>query len=267
MLASNNAVKKTALASIRENLTVCIVAGVIFLFICFVGALMQEILGMVFSGVFAALFIIVFSVAVAFPLFLGLLRFIRRVVWGKIDSVASIFYYFSSKPRYKSAFVLSANLAVRALIGFLVLSIPQMVLNLLSSPKFYEMLDLSVPIWTSYIWPLLIFFKVASAVLFVIFMLKFYIAPFFFVATDYSAEECIVLSNRLSVRTAADYVWLIIGLFGWVVLSALIVPLVFTLPYFIACYIVHCRFAVAQYNKVVDQMENAPPSFEADTSI
>ena len=42
--------------------------------------------------------------------------------------------------------------------------------------------------------------------------------------------------------------------------------MIFVFPYFAAAYAVHCRYAVAAYNKNADGM-SAAPSFEADISF
>ena len=266
-MASNTAVKKTAKTAIKDNALACIAAGVVFLFVCLVGVLAMEVVAMVLSSVAALVFALIFVVAAAFPLYLGLLRFFRRMLWGENDAIVSVFYYFSSKKSFKSAFLLSWNLVARTVAAYLILNIPALVIQALASAELYQVLDVAIPVWSSYLWPLSAFFEIAAVILLVLFMLKFYMAPFLFVSTENTVTECIDLAQRISNRTAADYFWFVLSLAGWIVLSVLAVPLVFTLPYFIACYIVYCRFAVAQYNKVVDSMKNTPPSFEADSGI
>ncbi len=266
-MISNIAVKKTAAAAIKANATACIFASAAFMFVCAIGALLFSIISLALSKYVGAVFAVAFIVFICCPTFLGLLRFFRRFVWGEKDSPASMFYYFSSREAYKSATTLSGALAIRFAVGFAVLNIPAFTVSLATSHRFYEMLGLPTPVWSSYMWPILAFLRCAAAILLLIYLLKFYMAPFLFVSTDKTAEECILLSRRVSRGSASDFFWLILSMLGWIILSAFLIPLVFTAPYFITCYVVHCRYSTAQYNKTVDSMQVSPPTFNADESI
>ena len=265
-MISSVAVKKTASTAIKQNATAGILAGAAFVLVCTIGVLLLSIISSV-SGIAGAIFAFAFIMFVCYPTFLGALRFFRRMIWGECDSLVSVFYYFSSRNAYKSAITLSGALAIRLAGGFLALNIPAFAVSAAASHKFYELLNLPTPVWTSYVWPILAFLRCSAAILLFIYLLKFYMAPFLFVSTDKTAEECILLSCRVSRRSASDFFWLLVSMFGWIIISVFLIPLIFTLPYFIAAYIVHCRFAVAQYNKTVDSMKVAPPTFNADESI
>lgn len=44
---------------------------------------------------------------------------------------------------------------------------------------------------------------------------------------------------------------------GWLLLSLTVIPLVFTMPYFIAGVCVHTRFAIAEYNAFEERKATA----------
>ena len=69
--------------------------------------------------------------------------------------------------------------------------------------------------------------------------------------------------NRAStdeIKTLIDFIYLIFCFLGWYLLSLFIFPMIYTLPYAITAYCVHCRFAVADYNKHTKRVheENLP---------
>jgi uncharacterized membrane protein YccF (DUF307 family) len=68
--------------------------------------------------------------------------------------------------------------------------------------------------------------------------------------------EAIHKSTLLSRATSIDFLGLLLSFFGWILLSVTVIPLIFTLPYFLTSYMVHSRFAVANYNKVVSKMSS-----------
>ena len=90
-------------------------------------------------------------------------------------------------------------------------------------------------------------------------------APLFFVADDnIDANEAMHMSTVISRKTSIDFVYLCFSFIGWLLLSILIVPLIFTLPYMLTSYAVHIRFAVAEYNRHIEQINKIDfPEFTA----
>ncbi len=54
-----------------------------------------------------------------------------------------------------------------------------------------------------------------------------------------------------------DFIYLFFSFAGWILLSLIFIPLVFTMPYFIAGVCVHTRFAIAEYNAFEERKATA----------
>ena len=65
-----------------------------------------------------------------------------------------------------------------------------------------------------------------------------------------------------------SFIALAFSLILYIAACFLVIPIIFIFPYFTAAYAVHCRFAVASYNKSVDSINRDDvPSFSADISF
>ncbi len=266
MLAASPVVKKTAKTALSQNFLTSVAVCCVFLFIYFIGSLTASMVS-IFAG--TAGYVIAFALIAVFalsPLALGMLCFFRRLIWENHDSALVIFRYFSSASEYKRALHFTILLFVRLLIVALVTFSPCIVLWLLSNDALYEAFGFSLPIWASNLWTLNSFVAIISAFMLVFVMLKFYLASFIFVANDdIDPAEAVNMSTIISKRTGGDFFGLTLSFAGWIVLSIFIAPLIFTLPYFMASYSVHCRFAVTAYNRDVDRFnESNTPSYSTD---
>ena len=132
----------------------------------------------------------------------------------------------------------------------------------LSSERFYNFFDLSLPVWTSSLWTLNSFLAIISSFALIFVALKYYLAPFLFVSdANMHPAEAINMSVIISRRTGSDFVALVLSFALWILLSVFVAPLIFTIPYFIAAYGVHCRYAVTAYNNDVDNFNSKDAPF------
>lgn len=262
MLAPSPVVKSTAKTALSQDFLRSVAVCVIVIFMFMAGELTAA-LASYFGGQIAYFVVlcalIVFAV---FPIVLGALYYFRRLLWEQKDSVIVVFKYFSSLAEYKRALKFIAIIFSKIAITALVVFSPCIVVHLLSSEKFYNALDISLPIWTSNLWTLNSFIIIVASFLLMFVMLKYYLAAFIFVANDnIDPAEAINMSAIISKRTGGDFFGLVLSFAGWILLSFLVAPLVFTLPYFMASYSVHCRFAVTAYNKDVDYFNSVTTPF------
>ena len=97
-------------------------------------------------------------------------------------------------------------------------------------------------------------------------MLKFYLSPFLLAADEnMKVLEALSISRIIAPVTRREFIFLVLGFICYIVACIFVIPTIFLLPYFAAAYAVHCRYAVAAYNKNADGV--AVPSFEADISF
>lgn len=266
MLAPSPVVKYTAKNALKHRLLHSVAVVCIFLFayfaILFIGSLMTVVFGQI--GGTAIMFLL--QLFILCPLVLGVINYFRRLLWQQKDSILISFKYFSNLHEYKRAIKFIFFMAARFALAAAVLYFPCFIVWLLSNEQLYILLDVSLPIWASNLWALNSLLLIVSTMAFVFTVLKYYLAPFIFVSNnEIDTEEAINMSTIISKRTGADFVGLVLSFAGWILLSLLVSPLIFTAPYFIAAYCVHCRFAITAYNKDVDQFNaSITPSFSTE---
>ena len=200
-----------------------------------------------------------------FPLIHGLVRFFWRLLFGADDSPLAVFYFFSGKAEYMRAMRLITGLCLRLAFFAIFLFIPAKIVDIFGGVKIYDLLDIPIPLWTSNLYYLSLFLKTVASVLLFFIMLRYYAAPVLSVADEKKdASEAIHMSCVIYKRTMLDFIYLFFSFAGWILLSLTFIPLIFTMPYFIAAVCVHTRFAIAEYNSF-EELKNTPdvPTFVA----
>ena len=257
MSATSTVVKKTARAALKDNWVEAIFIGAILLFSHLALYIATSLLSFVLPDAAVYILMIISTVTVVLPLTLGAFRCFWLIMWDKKGIIGETFYYFSSKDTYFKALKLFWLLCFKALCIGIVLLIPSVITDVLSSAKIYELFNFSAPSWASNLWVVSIFLKTAAGIGLLIIMVKYYLAPFLIIADEkMDVREAIHKSTLLSKATGVDFIALVLSFIGWIILSLLVFPLLATIPYFMVSYMVHSRFSVANYNKVVKQLEN-----------
>lgn len=266
MLAPSHVVKNTAKTALKGHWLQAIVVSVVLTFVFFIGELTASVISIVAETAGYVVFSVLFFIFALYPLFLGVIYWFRRLLWGQNDSILLIFKYFSTKAEYKRAlhlvFLLTLKIAGAAAVFFF----PCLVVWVLSSEWFYALFNLSLPVWTSGLWTLNSFLVIIAVFALVFVVLKYYLSSFLFVGDDnMHPGEAINMSTIISKRTGADFFGLIVSFAGWIILSLFVAPIIFTLPYFIASYGVHCRYAITAYNYDVERFNaQNTPYYSAD---
>ena len=265
MLAPSPVIKAAAKESLRDRFLQSVVVCCVLIFLYFVTVLIGSMVS-VFTGNIGYVVTVVLLIFAESPLLWGVINYFRRQLYGQKDDVLIIFKFLSSAHNYKRALSFSLHIMIR-LIGLgLMLYSPCIVVWILSNEEIYEFFDISLPIWTSNLWALNSFLAFLAFLALIFLMLKYYLAPFIFVSNDtVDPDEAVNMSTIISKRTGGDFFGLVLSFAGWMVLSLFVAPLIFTLPYFIASYCVHCQFAVIAYNRDVDRFNaSVAPSYSTD---
>lgn len=263
MSATSTVVKKTALAALKGNWLESIFIGGILLFSYLALYIALSLLSFVLPDAAIYVLMIISTITLVLPLGLGAMRSFWLIMWDKKGIIGETFYYFSSKNAYFKALKLFWTLCSKALCIGVVLLIPSIITDILSSAKIYELFSFSAPSWTSNLWVVSIFLKTAAGIGLLVIMVKYYLAPFLIIADEkIDVREAIHKSTLLSKATGIDFIILILSFFGWIILSLFVFPLLMTTPYFMVSYMVHSRFSVANYNKVVKQLGNDDAEFD-----
>lgn len=247
------AVKKTALAYLKNEWPKAIaLASIVLAFFLVLINLFSFALH-IFSGTpeRVIMFSIFFSVIIfiGIPLIMGMLR----SFWGMVSEsplkMTEIFYYFSSKAVYKRISVFTFLILGRLIIRSVVLLLPSFIIGLISQYSSFLFVNNAEPLWFSNIWIFELVLR-AIAICGIGYMaLRYYLAPFIFIANE-DIEElvCIQKAYIVSKQSTGNFISLFFSLLGWVLLSVFFVPLIFTLPYMIMCYMVHSRYVAVYYN-------------------
>ncbi len=264
-MPGNAAVKSTARAALSAFWLKAIVSTLIALaalaVLIYAETVFYTVCGKA-SVIVAVVFTVLFTFFVLCPLFLGVLRFFWRSTAGSGDNVTSVFYYLSNRLHYLKCLAFSASLLLRLLIVAFFSFLPFIAIRSIIGAPFAaatEQIGLYLQFLSSV-------FLSLGWVFFIIFSVRFYLAPALFVGCeDLHRSEIIYLSKLLSRSTAGAFIVLCFGMLGWLLLSVLGITMVFTVPYILAAYVVHCRYAVNHYNhKVKIINETDFPEFRSD---
>ena len=251
-IPTNAVVKNTAKTIMKRSPIATAIISLIILAVFFLTQL-------IFTGMLNPLFskavilqIISYTllfVCLFWPVFMGAIRFFWVFTEHKTNKIEAIFYYFSNFKVYKRAIKTIILLGTKIfLIAFLTL-IPCFISHLLEGSWIYNALDFTVPLWTANLKLITDFLKFAGITLTVFLSLKYYLYPVVVVMDeDLYLMEAMHISEMISKQSISSFASLVVSFLGWFFFSLLGLPLVYTLPFFLISYVVHCRFAIVNYN-------------------
>ena len=151
-MASTLAVKTNAKLALKGNYIKAIFASCVLVFsqlILWLICSMISVIGNVAAVITVSVLVNVFLIS---PLFLGLLRFFKRLAFGCNDEVVSIFYYFSDFRAYKRAMEFVLRLFVRVLQNAVVSFLPAIIVRIATMPFIYDLFDIKVPQFAANLW-------------------------------------------------------------------------------------------------------------------
>ena len=258
MTSNNSVIKITSKTILKNKYNISIFASLIVVFSYLICYCFCSVFATLFGDIIAYCFLGLIIIFLFTPIFFGLLRYFWRMNCCCIDKPYSVFYYFSNFSLYKRVTYFSVSLTIKTLIYGFILLIPAIIIWLISQSFIYDIINIDIPIWTANLHFVFILLRTIGIVLLFLLMLKYYIAPFLLIADEnMEIGECFHLSKIISKKTTIDFIYLILSMLGFIILSLFIAPAIFTLPYIIVVYLVHCRFSVAEYNNIkLNDMNN-----------
>lgn len=254
MLPSNTVIKREAKRYLAGKWPLGIAAVMIFVFFFMFISILYALLYQYFSlGVpfmILTVLTVFFSVTIGFPLMLGVLRVFRCVLSGIDTDLYTVFYYFSSVKQLTRAIYLCVFLVSKFALTALLLLLPSIIIDALTSGKLPFFETNGMPIWFSNLWVFGTFLRGIAVAVLVYIIFKYYLCAYIFVQNDnINVLEAVLLSKKVGKIGVSSFVGLIFSLVGWILLSFLAVPIVFTAPYILMCYTVHCNLAIDYYNR------------------
>lgn len=252
----SNVVKNTVKAAITGKRISATLAALSVVFATFIIYYFSASLGFVLGDNFFWIIVIINilgGLLVLAPLSLGVVRYFWRFTAEADDGPAEVFYYFSSFIRYKRPIKLTLIILLRG--GFIVLAcmLPFAVINIISNTWIYQFLGTEIPLWAAGLELLKEFLKFSGICLSCAFLLKYYLTPAIAVMDDdLLLMEAVHISTMVARKSAGSFLSLIASLVGWILLSFLGIPLIYTAPLFFGCYAIHSRYALVNYNLILD---------------
>lgn len=256
MFPNSTAVKKTALAALRGCWPKACAVAVMAMAFPLVVMNLVSVLELVFKTKAAVLIIrilaLVFCTIFGSPLFLGALRVFWSIAAGGNLCVADIFYYYSSKKSFFRAFNFIVFLFGKIAIEGMLLLIPSFLVDFISKNSRGLFWGGATPLWLENIWIFALVLRIIAVAIILYIAMRYYLSFFIFISNDsIDSLDAIQKSLMPAKHSLGYFTGLFCSLLGWLALSVFVIPMVFTLPYLIMCYIVHSRYSVVFYNDIL----------------
>ncbi|HCH28294.1 MAG TPA: hypothetical protein DEW35_02180 [Ruminococcaceae bacterium] len=253
MLPDNSRIKKTAKSVFKENCVGSLTVSFACMTVAFSGTVISYLMS-VFAGRFwLFLFSFLYVYLIVLPAFLGAVRYFSALIEGERVKPVSMLYYFSSLQKYKRAMHFVSSIFFAVLISvFFVMIIPGLLL-VLSNSGVYKMLDIAMPIWTPILKTASIFLQILGIGIVFLINIKYYLSIYFFVSNDFiPVKDAIGLSIDISRATKVDFWLLLFSMIGYILISLPVLPLFFTMPFFMLAYVIHGKCVAVAHNESVD---------------
>ena len=259
-IPNSSVVKATARAALKGRWVEAIMVSSLGLF----SVLIMSLLGSIVLSsnekiLMYAVYILmpIVSVFVLAPLFLGIIRFFWRLTDSAKDDISTTFYYFGSRKRYIRAIKLTFIIGWRVATAIILCMLPYFVTNVLSSTWLYQTIGQDIPLWAANLILIESFLYIVGVICAILYISRYYlVAVVAAMDEELLLLEAVHISCMVSKRSASAFLSLVTSLLGWILLTFLLAPAIYTLPLMIACYVVHSRFAMTNYNLVLDYYEN-----------
>ncbi len=257
MIAPIRALKRDARNGMKGQFLLFVIGACALIFSAVTIAIITEFF-LLFQST-EALYIPIFFVLIflaVIPIGLGVLRFFWLIYRGQKQNPSEIFYLFGDRKTYYRYLCVAFPIYLRSVIVFFLSQLPSLILNVLSNPEFYKKMKWTEPNATGVFSTLSVILSAVGWIVFLLYILRFYMAPFLFVASPQMTPRILSGYTEMFYRqTSRELLRYVLSFLPLILLSLLVVPLIFTLPYFMTGYLTYCRYAVARYNHSMAQTD------------
>lgn len=254
MIPSAHVIKRTAKSQLKNNWVPAIVVAVLFMLVVnFFGVLLGLMISF-FYGAHKLIMLLRIAISVIYgitvfsvviPLFHGMLRWFWYLGLEKKLPLGTLFYYFSEGRLYIKCLSFYILLLGKMLMVTALCLLPSALLRILPEvlKYFIENVDSYGMLFYFASVALLILGLAVALVL----SMKYFAAPVLaIIGEEKEIEEILTISRELQLSKGSCVVF-IASFLGWIAISYLGVPLLYTLPYFFTSYVVAVRFAVVNH--------------------
>ena len=268
-------IKKQAKESLGGKWTMGISIAFVMLGMFFIGISVWSLFGALlkpFLSDLSAFFVSLIPVVLLWqflgvPLLYGTLRWCWYMSGGENVPFVEIFYYLGSGKNYFRAISLGFRIFLRILIILALCFSPSIIIAIICMPKFYSLFGFSMPYFVSSLWALGNVLEFFGATISVILLIRYVPSPILLINDEkISPQEALSLSVIISKYANGRTLGFLFSFFFWAILSFLVIPLLYVIPFFLVSYCIYCRSLIDNYNKIV-AFENSKiyPNYEPYT--
>lgn len=254
-IPSNRVVKQTTRTVLSGKWTVSVSAAALgiagFMLMCVLQSLLATPNTKI-TNLASQIFGFVFYLLVLSPLFLGVLRFFWRLINYADDSLVSVFYYFSELPRYIRAIKLTLVMGWRILTAVIICMLPYFAIGLVTGGGLYQFFGWEIPLWVPNLILIESFLKIVGIVTASVYGSRYYLVPVIAIMDEERLLlEAVHISCLVSKRSGMAFLSLLCSCIFAVLISFFVIPAIYTIPFIVTAYLIHCRFVMVNYNLVL----------------
>lgn len=187
------------------------------------------------------------------PLLYGALRWFWFTATGEDIPVNETFFYFSRTKEYIRSVSLGFRIFCRIVAILFVCFLPSGIISVLCRPALYDMLNFAMPFFVSSLWSLGNVMTLFGTILSTILLLRYFAAPILMINdNNISPQEALHLSSIISKQVNGKTFAFLLSFLGWAMLSLLVIPMLYILPFFMASYAVYCKYLIENYNRLAE---------------
>lgn len=257
-MISAKAVKTTAKEILKGNWANAMISTAVPVLATAVIYIATYLLSLPF-GIYSGILFVVSYIFLLSPLWLGVVY----CYWLMANNIkgypTEVFYYFSNFKSYRRAVAFTIKITFRIMVFSILFFLPSIIINAFTNEAFYELIGASTPLWVLGFKPIYYVFRFVGIVLLLAYLLGIMPPLFLVVANEeMSVEDCIKRGINIGIPEKSSFAAITWSYIGYILLSLLIVPVLFTVPYLIMSYIVTCRFLITQYNLSIEKTNEMP---------
>lgn len=250
----NHIIRKNAAGLINKNITVCVGIMLFYFAIDIIRSLLSEISGFLFNNTTAVSNTIqqslywLITIFIFSPLVIGIYRWFWRLTLDVKDNISEIFYYFSSRQFYKKALLLSLIETLLLLPAyFLAYFTNEFNLITISSRQGDGPTHMQSNAIMFQMWNVMLFLTLSIISIWL--MYRFFLSKFLIFNDEaLTAKGAFKLSFKMMKGNVTKAIGFSLGYIGWILLSVLIIPKVYTTPLLFTGQAIFAQSLMIKYN-------------------
>ena len=252
-------VKQTAKMALKNKWPSAICVFVVAAAVFAVRTMLASLLNMIFAFALSSpagnwvlfgisTFLTVLDIFAFGPAYLGALRWFWQVSVGTYEPVFTVFYYYNDPSEYKKAIGVAFGVAWRGALYSIISFLPLggvtalMMMMTASIQEFSPLLQTGM----IYIWLLTAILGVLLVV--TLFTKYFPLAGVLFSDESLTARRAFKVAKMISKGRRAGFMYLLLTLFGFIMMCVVAIPMLWVVPYLLTSYSVYSRYSITDFN-------------------